>query len=426
MTKNPNLIVNGDFSAGDTGFASDFQYVAPDPHYHTIEDQYSVVIDPGKQFSNKYSKYGDHTTGSGQMLFVDGDNTGAFWRESASLAAKTTYAFTYFITAADSERLAQISLSLNGTAVDAGFQITGEGGKAQWQQVTESFTTGGAGSYAMALSDLDAVHEGNDFTVDDISLQRVVATKSPANNLLINGDFSQGDTGFSSDYNYVAPNPGISTTVDEYSIISNPALDFANGYDSYGDHTSGQGEMLFVDGTSTGSFWRESVTLAANTTYAFSFFVTGADGSNLPSVAFTLNGSTIQAGFQVSADGGGSNWQQETYAFTTTIAGSYALAMSDVDGVAEGNDFTLDDLSLVKVKAAPAEPVSSVASPSTYGRGGSTVTDPVIGARAALTSSVHPFIAAMAMLGSGGGGITAERHNWSAGSPLLTRPGALA
>jgi hypothetical protein len=361
MPANPNLIVNGDFSAGNSGFASDFQYVPPDPKFHTIEGEYSIVSNPGTQFDNKYAKYGDHTSGEGKMLFVDGDDTGAFWRQSVSLAANTTYGFTYFVTAADKENLADITLSLNGTAVDAGFQITGEGGKRQWQQVTESFTTTSAGSYTLALSDLDGVHEGNDFTLDDLSLKRVVATRPPANNLLTNGDFSQGASGFSSDYGYVAPNPGFSTTVDEYSVITNPGADFANGYDSYGDHTSGEGKMLFVDGTNTGSFWRESVTLAARATYSFSFFVTGADGSNLPSLAFTLNGGAIEAGFQVSAAGGGSNWQLETYSFTTTTAGSYTLAMSDLDGVAEGNDFTLDDLSLVKEKPAPAGALPSLA-----------------------------------------------------------------
>ena len=101
MPANPNLIVNGDFSAGNTGFTSDFVYVAPNRKFETIEGEYSIVTDPGTQFANKYAKYGDHTSGTGAMLFVDGDNTGAFWRDSVSLAANTTYAFTYFVTAAD-------------------------------------------------------------------------------------------------------------------------------------------------------------------------------------------------------------------------------------------------------------------------------------------------------------------------------------
>ena len=163
-------------------------------------------------------------------------------------------------------------------------------------------------------------------------------------NLIVNGDFSDGDEDFTSGYTYETPNGTVQTTVGEYSVVSNPSTAFTNGYSSYGDHTSGSGQMLFVDGATGPAFWQQSVSLAANTIYTFSYFVTGADSTNLPDVQVTVNTSAIDSGFQVSDAGG--TWQQVTETFETSDAGPYAIAMSDLNGAGEGNDFTIDDISL--------------------------------------------------------------------------------
>ena len=349
MPSSVNLIKNGSFSDGDKYFSSDYTYESPDPNFHTMPDEYSVVTNPGSQFNNGYNYFGDHTSDSGGMLFVDGTSSGAFWRQSVTLAANTTYSFTYYVTAADSESPGEIALSLNGSVVDAGFQITGVGGGARWQQVTASFTSGDAGSYALALSDDSNVSEGNDFAVDDIALRQTLVPPG-GRNLLINGNFESETQGFSTDYTYEQPDDSIFTGVGEYSIVTNPATAFTNPYSSYGDHTTGSGKMLFVDGTNAGDFWRESRSLAANTTYSFTYFITGADATNLSHIAFTVNGSTVGAGFAISAQGGGTGWQEVTDSFTTSSKGAYTVALSDLDGVAEGNDFTVDDLSLVMSK----------------------------------------------------------------------------
>ena len=103
----------------------------PDPNFHTMPDEYSVVTNPGSQFNNGYNYFGDHTSDSGGMLFVDGTSSGAFWRQSVTLAANTTYSFTYYVTAADSESPGEIALSLNGSVVDAGFPDHRRGGRGK-------------------------------------------------------------------------------------------------------------------------------------------------------------------------------------------------------------------------------------------------------------------------------------------------------
>ena len=209
--------------------------------------------------------------------------------------------------------------------------------------MTDTFTTGSGGAYTLSLADLNASGLGNDFTLDDISL--VQAPVFTSQNLIVNGDFAAGTTGFGSDYTLVSANAGVFTLPGDYAIATNPATDFTNQYSSYGDHTSGGGNMLMVDGRASGAFWRESVALAPNTTYRFTYYVTGAGPLNLPDVQVSLNGVAIDAGFQVSGAGG--VWQQVTDVFTTGgDGGPYVLSMADLSDIGEGNDFTIDDIAL--------------------------------------------------------------------------------
>jgi PEP-CTERM motif-containing protein len=173
-------------------------------------------------------------------------------------------------------------------------------------------------------------------------------------NLITNGDFSAGNSNFTSDYNFVVSNGTVFTSPDEYGIATNPGTNYTNGYNSYGDHTTGTGNMLFVDGYAPSArFWVQSVTLAANTQYTFSFWATYAAPAsfpNYPDIQVKLNGSAIDSGFTVTGIGA-AGWQQVTDTFTTTSAGSYVLSMVDLNPNYQsgGDDFTVDDLSLNQV-----------------------------------------------------------------------------
>src|SRR5262249_9477766 len=87
-------------------------------------------------------------------------------------------------------------------------------------------------------------------------------------NLLLNGDFEAGNTGFTSDYTY---SPGDISPEGTYNIVRNPH-DSHPGGASFGDHTSGTGLMLAANGASNTNLvvWRQSVAVVPNTTYEFS------------------------------------------------------------------------------------------------------------------------------------------------------------
>ena len=65
-----------------------------------------------------------------------------------------------------------------------------------------------------------------------------------AQNLFTNGDFSAGNTGFATDYNYF-------TTADMgegvFGVGANPT-GFHSAFTTFGDHTSGAGNMAVYNG----------------------------------------------------------------------------------------------------------------------------------------------------------------------------------
>ena len=62
-------------------------------------------------------------------------------------------------------------------------------------------------------------------------------------NLLTNGDFSAGNTGFTSQYTY---SPGNLLHEGTYTVDNNPHNDSIYGA-SFGDHTTGKGLMLIAN-----------------------------------------------------------------------------------------------------------------------------------------------------------------------------------
>ena len=168
-----------------------------------------------------------------------------------------------------------------------------------------------------------------------------------AQNLLTNGDFEQGNTGFATGYTYVPENGTVFTVPGDYSVITNPATAFTNGYLSYGDHTTGSGLMFFADGAAPGlNVWSEDLNLAAGG-YTFSGWMSIPDPSlaNAATLAFLVNGAQDGGTFTVTEVG---QWQEWTLHFNLTSGGNTMLSIQDTnpDFNAGYDDFTLDDLSL--------------------------------------------------------------------------------
>ena len=158
-----NLITNGDFSAGNSGFTSKYVFANP-----TItEAQYFVGTNP-QTWSPLLSPCGDHTTGNGNMMFVNGASIPnvEVWNEIVSVTPNTNYAFSTWIQAMYPPNPAQLSFTINGG--DIGNLITPTLPTCTWSRFYTTWNSGNNTSASISIVNKNTAVEGNDFTLDDI------------------------------------------------------------------------------------------------------------------------------------------------------------------------------------------------------------------------------------------------------------------
>jgi hypothetical protein len=175
-----DLIVNGDFEAGNTGFNSSYVYSPSDGHPPGV---YAVLADPSS-WHEAFTNFGDHTSGSGLMMVVNGSQSTAgsegntFWEESVHVATGHQYVFSFWATSLYSQNPADLNvyLDINGASVSNWTLSAAVGSWAQYQ-VTWTAATDPTDIH---LVDRNGEFSGNDFAVDDISLLAVVPLPASA------------------------------------------------------------------------------------------------------------------------------------------------------------------------------------------------------------------------------------------------------
>ncbi len=165
-------------------------------------------------------------------------------------------------------------------------------------------------------------------------------TKGLSNtNLIDNGDFESGFTGFSTAY--TKSSPGGPFGPDNIDVGPNPQA-YNGGFAPCGDHGGG-GNQLIVDGsTSAGkNVWCQSVTTVSGRMYQLTFYVQSVYPVSPPNLNARVNGNSVGS---VNA-GGICEWVEFTTCFTAT-SGSSSICITEQSGVGFGNDFAIDDISL--------------------------------------------------------------------------------
>ena len=185
---------------------------------------------------------------------------------------------------------------------------------------------------------------------------------SVAQELVTNGDFEAGNTGFITDYSYVPP-PGSSYSLypeGDYAIDSS-ANDYHNNF--YGkDHTTSAqtGKFMIINGypgSTTKIIWQETVTVIPNTDYYYSGWGMNLNPASPAQLRFEVNG--VQVGTTANlniaqkpasqADININNWVRFYYGNTngwnSGSATTAVIRIIDLNPIVGGNDFGLDDIS---------------------------------------------------------------------------------
>lgn len=164
-------------------------------------------------------------------------------------------------------------------------------------------------------------------------------------NLIVNGDFSAGNTGFTSSYLY-SPSSGFNPGV--YNVGNNiqawhPAMSPCS------DHTTGNGNMMMVNGASTPNVvvWSETVPVQPNTNYAFSTWLQHITTINPASLQFSINGNRIGPIF--NANSTSCIWEQFYSMWNSGTSTMAVISIVNQNQIASGNDFALDDITFTTV-----------------------------------------------------------------------------
>ena len=160
--------------------------------------------------------------------------------------------------------------------------------------------------------------------------------------LAYNGNFSNGNIGFDTDYQYLATTIPVGAQ-KTYGITSN-ANSWFNGFLNCTDHT-GFGLMMVVDGSITNSgndlVWAQTIVVNPGQNYTFSFWAQSLSGSNPASIRVVINGVTIGT---LNAPGSTCTWVNYSQNWNSGTSGLANIQLYDTITTVGGNDFALDDI----------------------------------------------------------------------------------
>ncbi|MCQ2348369.1 MAG: Ig-like domain-containing protein [Paludibacteraceae bacterium] len=176
------------------------------------------------------------------------------------------------------------------------------------------------------------------------TMYHVKSYNSAADNVVANGDFEQGNTGFTTECTY-------ETTGGVFGkyIISNDSYNMWSGAGSHTDHTSGSGNYMLIDGFATDNkvLWEQTVTVTPNTDYIFSaWFIslhTSIKYGSWAQLQFFVNDEPL--GDVVESPHDGNSWGRyyELWDSKNNTTAKLTIKNQNING--SGNDFGIDDIS---------------------------------------------------------------------------------
>ncbi len=162
-----NLIVNGDFTSGSTGFSSSY-LTGINPNPLGVKGSYDIVTNP-KAWFTPFGACPDHTTGTGKMMVVDGSdiNNTKLWEQTVAVIPGRTYQFSYYLQSLTVGFPARIEILING--VSLGLPNAPPSTTCFWIQKAYTWNAGISTSAKITIYDREISGNGNDFAIDDLS-----------------------------------------------------------------------------------------------------------------------------------------------------------------------------------------------------------------------------------------------------------------
>ena len=162
------LVTNGDFSAGNTGFTTNYTY-----NQNSLIAEGAYTITTNANIQHPYFHGTAHTNpGTGYFMAINGDTVPkkTAWQEVITVVPNTIYYFSTWamgISAYSDPTLdqAQLQFSINGSVLGSLFQVT----PYVWNQFYTSWNSGSNTTATIKIIDMQTATGGNDFGLDNIS-----------------------------------------------------------------------------------------------------------------------------------------------------------------------------------------------------------------------------------------------------------------
>lgn len=170
-----NLVVNGDFESGNTGFTSAYVYGTGGTYgLLSTEGQFAIATSPSLAHNN-FLNCADHTpTGVGNMLIANGSgilNT-SVWCQTVAITPNTDYLFsTWFMNALNDANVSNLQFFINDVQIGGIFSSSPSG--CIWEEFDETWNSGSATVANLCIKNQNTTIGGNDFALDDIKFQAI-------------------------------------------------------------------------------------------------------------------------------------------------------------------------------------------------------------------------------------------------------------
>ena len=167
-----NLVTNGDFASGNTGFTSDFANTTGADTSDSNCDRYRIAALPLTSWSNCPD------LGHGNVLMANNEgnpNRRAWVQAGVNVVNGTTYTFQVDASSMSWQSLAQLYLTVNGTAVSPVVTLSSPCG---WATITGTYTATTTGTVTLAIANQNGSCTGNNYMLDNIRFRANTAAPS--------------------------------------------------------------------------------------------------------------------------------------------------------------------------------------------------------------------------------------------------------
>jgi hypothetical protein len=168
-------IRNGDFEQGLKGFRSAYRH---SPGNIRDEFTFAIVRSP-REVHDSAAAFGDHTSGTGLMMTVNGADAAdrLLWGQTLAVCPGAEYTFSLWLASWFSMAPAELQIQINGKVLG---RVVASPQCGEWKHFQAKWNAGAVKEASIEIVNLTRAISGNDFAIDDISLRGPPPAAGPA------------------------------------------------------------------------------------------------------------------------------------------------------------------------------------------------------------------------------------------------------